>query len=42
MNGKRGNVLMDVANATNNDTKAQKYLQEEVLKLIDNLDIRRK
>ena len=42
MNGKRGNVLMDVANATNHDTKAQKYLQEEVLKLIDNLDIRRK
>ena len=42
MNGKRGNVLMDVANATNHDTKAQKYLQEEVLKLINNLDIRRK
>jgi hypothetical protein len=42
MNGKRGNILMDVANATNNDTKAQKYLQEEVLKLINNLDIRRK
>jgi len=42
MNGKRSNVLMDVANATNNDTKAQKYLQEEVLKLINNLDIRRK
>lgn len=42
MNGKRGNILMDVANATNHDTKAQKYLQEEVLKLINNLDIRRK
>ena len=42
MNGKRGNILMDVAHATNHDTKAQKYLQEEVLKLIDNLDIRRK
>lgn len=42
MNGNRGNILMDVAKATNNDTKAQKYLQEEVLKLINNLDIRRK
>lgn len=42
MNGKRGNILMDVAGATNHDTKAQKYLQEEVLKLINNLDIRRK
>ena len=42
MNGKRGNILMDVATATNHDTKAQKYLQEEVLKLINNLDIRRK
>ena len=42
MNGKRGNILMDVATATNHDTKAQKYIQEEVLKLINNLDIRRK
>jgi hypothetical protein len=42
MNGKRGNILMDVAGATNHDAKAQKYLQEEVLKLINNLDIRRK
>lgn len=41
MNGPRGNILMDVANATNHDTKAQKYLQEEVLRLINNLDIRR-
>ena len=41
MNGKRGNILMDVAKATNHDTKAQKYLQEEVLRLINNLDIRR-
>jgi hypothetical protein len=41
MNGKRGNILMDVARATNHDTKAQKYLQEEVLRLINNLDIRR-
>lgn len=42
MNGKRGNILMDVAGATNHDAKAQKFLQEEVLKLINNLDIRRK
>lgn len=42
MNGKRGNVLMDVASATNHDIKAQKYLQEEVLRLINDLDIRRK
>lgn len=41
MDGKRGNILMDVAKATNHDTKAQKYLQEEVLRLINNLDIRR-
>ena len=41
MNGPRGNILMDVANATNHDTKAQKYLQEEVLRLINNLGIRR-
>lgn len=41
MNGKRGNILMDVAGATNHDAKAQKYLQEEVLRLINNLDIRR-
>ena len=41
MNGKRGNILMDVAKATNHDTKAQKYLQEEVLRLINNLNIRR-
>jgi hypothetical protein len=42
MNGKRGNILMDVAKATNNDKAAQKYLQEEVLKFINNLDIRRR
>lgn len=42
MNGRRGNILMDVATATNHDEKAQKYLQEEVLKLINDLDIRRK
>lgn len=42
MNGKRGNILMDVARATNHDSAAQKYLQEEVLKFINNLDIRRR
>jgi hypothetical protein len=42
MNGKRGNILLDVANATNTDGAAQKYLQEEVLKFIESLDIRRK
>jgi len=41
MNGPRGNILLDVATATNHDTKAQKYLQEEVLRLINNLGIRR-
>lgn len=42
MRGNRANVLMDVANAVNHDKIAEKYLQEEVLKLINNLDIRRK
>lgn len=42
MNGNRGNILMDVAKATNHDDAAQKYLQEEVLKFINNLDIRRR
>jgi hypothetical protein len=42
MRGNRANVLMDVAQAVNHDAKAEKYLQEEVLKLIKNLDIRRK
>jgi hypothetical protein len=42
MRGNRANVLMDVANAVNHDKVAEKYLQEEVLKLINNLDIRRK
>jgi hypothetical protein len=41
MNGSRSNILMDVAKATNHDTSAQKYLQEEVLKFINSLDIRR-
>ena len=42
MNGKRGNILLDVAAANNNDATAQRYLQEEVLKFIESLDIRRK
>jgi hypothetical protein len=41
MNGSRGNILLDVAKATNHDTSAQKYLQEEVLKFINSLNIRR-
>jgi hypothetical protein len=42
MNGKRGNVLLDVAGAINHDRAAEKYLQMEVLKFIETLDIRRK
>lgn len=42
MNGKRGNILLDVAAAKTKDDAAQKYLQEEVLKFIESLDIRRK
>jgi hypothetical protein len=42
MNGRRGNVLLDVAEATNHDDAAQKYLQSEVLKFINNLDIGRR
>lgn len=41
MNHKRGNVLMDVAAATRYDTGAQRYLQEEVTKFIENLRYRR-
>ena len=41
MQGNRSNILLDVAKATNHDDAAQKYLQEEVLKFITNLDIRR-
>ena len=41
MNGKRGNILLDVATAVNNDTIANQYLQKEVLKFIEKLDIRR-
>jgi hypothetical protein len=42
MNGRRSDIIMDVAKAINHDTKAEKYLQEEVLKMINNLDFRRK
>ena len=42
MNGRRGNILLDVAEATNQDDAAQKYLQSEVLKFMNNLDIGRR
>lgn len=42
MNGKRGNILLDVAKAVNHDTVAEQYIQKEVLKFIESLDIRRK
>ena len=42
MNGRRGNVLLDVAEAVNHDRIAEEYLQKEVLKFIETLDIRRK
>jgi O-glycosyl hydrolase len=42
MNGKRGNVLMDVASAVNNDKIAEQYFQKEVQKFIEKLDIRSK
>jgi hypothetical protein len=41
LRGNRANILLDVAKATNHDDAAQKYLQEEVLNFITNLDIRR-
>ena len=41
MNGKRGNILLDVATAVNNDSIANQYLQKEVLQFIEKLDIRR-
>jgi hypothetical protein len=41
MNGHRGNILLDVARAVNNDSVAEKYLQKEVLQFIEKLDIRR-
>ena len=41
MNHRRGNVLMDVAGAVKHDKGAQRYLQEEVTRLITNLKYRR-
>ena len=41
MNHRRGNVLMDVASAVSHDDRAQRYLQEEVTKFINNLKYRR-
>jgi hypothetical protein len=41
MNHRRGNVLMDVAEATRHDKGAQRYLQEEVTNFIKNLRYRR-
>ena len=39
--GRKGNVLMDVARATEHDKKAQKYLKEEILRFINDLGYRR-
>jgi hypothetical protein len=41
MNGKRGNILLDVASAVKDDKIANQYLQKEVLQFIEKLDIRR-
>lgn len=41
MNHRRGNVLMDVADAARYDNRAQRYLQEEVTNFISNLKYRR-
>ena len=38
MHDRRRNALMDVASAVRHDTKAQRYLQEEVLRFINNLN----
>lgn len=37
MNHRRGNVIWDVASAVKHDSKAQRYLQEEVVKFIRDL-----
>lgn len=37
MNSHRGNILMDVASAVNNDKVAEKYLQSEILNFINKL-----
>tara|TARA_B100000953_G_scaffold4702_1_gene4206 strand:+ start:4446 stop:5075 length:630 start_codon:yes stop_codon:yes gene_type:complete len=41
MNGKRGNILLDVATAVKDDKIANQYLQKEVLQFIEKLNIRR-
>ena len=41
MNHRRGNVLMDVAGAVKHDKGAQRYLQEEISRLITNLKYRK-
>lgn len=41
MNGKRGNILLDVASAVKDDKIANQYLQKEVLQFIEKLNIRR-
>ena len=41
MNGHRGNILLDVATAVKDDSIANQYLQKEVLKFIEKLNIRR-
>ena len=38
MNDRRRNAIWDVASASNYDNKAQKYLKEEVLRFINNLN----
>lgn len=37
MNGRRGNILLDVADAVNHDKLAEKYLQKEILNFINKL-----
>jgi len=37
MNGRRGNILLDVAEAVNHDKLAEKYLQKEILNFINKL-----
>tara|TARA_B100000900_G_scaffold28959_1_gene22181 strand:+ start:572 stop:1201 length:630 start_codon:yes stop_codon:yes gene_type:complete len=39
--GRKGNMLMDVAKATQHDKRAQKYLKEEMLRFINDLGYRR-
>jgi len=38
MHDRRRNTLLDVATAVRHDAKAQRYLQEEVLRFINNLN----